>query len=76
MKDQSLFNVLSDSIKGARRLGQTARILSITGVNWALGERPPAPRLLRKTFESLGTTYIKLGQFIEHNSKTSGSYCS
>ncbi|PIE42626.1 MAG: kinase [Gammaproteobacteria bacterium] len=29
-----------------------------------MGERPPTPRLLRETFEKLGTTYIKLGQFI------------
>ncbi|KAF0809789.1 ABC1 family protein [Alcanivorax sp. S71-1-4] len=29
-----------------------------------LGRRPSLPVLLRETFESLGTTYIKLGQFI------------
>lgn len=64
MADQSLFNLLTDSVKGARRIGQTARVLSVTGLNWALGNRPPAPQLLRQTFEKLGTTYIKLGQFI------------
>ena len=64
MAEQSLLNLLTDSVKGARRIGQTARVLSTTGVNWVLGNRPPAPKLLRQTFENLGTTYIKLGQFI------------
>ena len=31
---------------------------------WAAGERPPLPRLLRLTFERLGATYVKLGQFV------------
>jgi len=56
-----LFN---DSVKGALRIGQTARILSTAGISWILGDRPPTPQLLRETFEKLGTTYIKLGQFI------------
>lgn len=59
-----LFNVVSSGIKGAARLGQTATVLSRTGINWLRGQRPPAPQLLRETFESLGATYIKLGQFI------------
>lgn len=57
-------NVLGSGVKGALRLGQTAAVLSRTGINWVRGERPPTPRLLRQTFESLGATYIKLGQFI------------
>jgi aarF domain-containing kinase len=52
------------TVKGALRLGQTGRVLAGTGVSWLLGERPPAPRLVRRTFERLGATYIKLGQFI------------
>ncbi|WP_097459517.1 ABC1 kinase family protein [Mangrovitalea sediminis] len=52
------------SIKGALRLGQTASILSRTGLSWLRGDRPPAPVLLRQVFEELGATYIKLGQFI------------
>lgn len=52
------------SLKGAFRIGQTARILATTGVDWLRGRRPPTPELLRETFERLGTTYIKLGQFI------------
>ncbi|MGM0564802.1 MAG: ABC1 kinase family protein [Pseudomonadota bacterium] len=55
---------LDYGIKGAFRIGQTAGVLSETGLRWALGERPPLPRLLRQTFERLGSTYIKLGQFI------------
>ncbi len=55
---------LQDSIKGSLRIAQTAKVLSKTGLKWLLGDRPPAPKLLRQTFENLGTTYIKLGQFI------------
>ncbi len=54
----------SNSVKGGLRIGQTAGVLARTGLNWLLGKRPPTPRLLRETFEKLGTTYIKLGQFI------------
>jgi len=50
--------------RGALRLGQTGRVLAGTGIEWIRGERPPAPRLLRRTFERLGATYIKLGQLI------------
>lgn len=59
MKDTFL-----NTVKGALRVGQTAAVLSKTGVNWLRGDRPPTPRLLRQTFEELGATYIKLGQFI------------
>lgn len=51
-------------IKGAWRIAQTVRVLGATGLGWLLGERPPAPALIRQTFERLGPTYIKLGQFI------------
>lgn len=53
-----------NGVKGAFRIGQTLSVLGRTGVNWLRGDRPPAPRLLRQTFENLGATYIKLGQFI------------
>lgn len=46
------------------RVAETALVLGQTGLLWMLGHRPPAPALLRETFERLGTTYIKLGQFI------------
>lgn len=55
---------LDHSLKGALRIGQTVRILGQTGLSWVFGHRPPTPRLIRETFEHLGTTYIKLGQFI------------
>jgi predicted unusual protein kinase regulating ubiquinone biosynthesis (AarF/ABC1/UbiB family) len=53
-----------NSLKGLLRLSQTGLVLAQTGAGWALGERPPLPQLLRQTFERLGATYIKLGQFI------------
>jgi len=55
---------VSDGIRGALRIGQTLSVLGRTGVDWLRGDRPPTPRLLRQTFERLGATYIKLGQFI------------
>ncbi|MCH8497682.1 MAG: AarF/ABC1/UbiB kinase family protein [Marinobacter sp.] len=57
-------SVVINSIKGALRIGQTVSVIGRAGINWAMGDRPPAPRLLRQTFENLGATYIKLGQFI------------
>lgn len=57
-------NTVQHGIKSALRIGQTARVLTGTGISWLLGERPPAPALVRQTFERLGATYIKLGQFI------------
>ncbi|BES68985.1 AarF/UbiB family protein [Marinobacter nanhaiticus D15-8W] len=56
--------MIVNGIKGAFRIGQTLSVLGKTGVNWVRGDRPPTPRLLRQTFENLGATYIKLGQFI------------
>src|SRR5690554_387463 len=57
-------DTLINTFKGALRIGQTAAVLSRVGLNYALGDRPPTPQLLRETFESLGATYTKLGQFI------------
>ncbi len=53
-----------NSLKGSLRLGQTAFVLVKNGTSWLAGDRPPNPQLLRKVFEELGATYIKLGQFI------------
>ncbi|WP_372958387.1 ABC1 kinase family protein [Marinobacter sp.] len=55
---------VTQGVQGALRIGQTMTVLGRTGLGWLRGHRPPAPRLLRETFESLGATYIKLGQFI------------
>ncbi|MCP5424571.1 MAG: AarF/ABC1/UbiB kinase family protein [Gammaproteobacteria bacterium] len=57
-------SLIRNGLQGAWRIAQTAKILGGTGLNWLLGDRPPAPRLLRRTFERLGATYIKLGQFV------------
>lgn len=53
-----------DTLRGGLRVLQTAAVLTRTGAGWLFGRRPPLPVMLRETFESLGTTYIKLGQFI------------
>lgn len=55
---------VKNSVKGLLRIGQTARVVSLAGAGWLVGGRPPAPKVLRETFEQLGATYIKLGQFI------------
>lgn len=55
---------VTQGLQGALRIGQTMTVVGRTGLGWLRGHRPPAPRLLRETFESLGATYIKLGQFI------------
>lgn len=55
---------LDFGIKGAFRMAQTTNVLSRTGIKWLLGDRPPVPKIMRSTFEQLGSTYIKLGQFI------------
>ncbi|MDX1497264.1 MAG: AarF/UbiB family protein [Salinisphaeraceae bacterium] len=57
-------SVVLNSLKGGLRIGQTMRVLSRTGLGWLLGNRPPPAKMMRETFERLGTTYIKLGQFI------------
>ena len=56
--------LLFDTIKGSLRIGQTTSVLARNGIQWVLGDTPPNPKLLRKIFEELGATYIKLGQFI------------
>ena len=55
---------VQNTVKGFLRIGQTMSVLASTGISWLAGDRPPPPRLLRQTFERLGSTYIKLGQFI------------
>ncbi len=58
------FVTRGNALKGVWRLGQTGMVLGQTALAWVLGDRPATPRLLRQTFERLGATYIKLGQFI------------
>ncbi|MBI3394402.1 MAG: AarF/ABC1/UbiB kinase family protein, partial [Spirochaetia bacterium] len=59
-----IFDAIEFGVKGALRLGETARVLAGSGFEWLTGKTPPGPRLLRLTFERLGATYVKLGQFI------------
>jgi predicted unusual protein kinase regulating ubiquinone biosynthesis (AarF/ABC1/UbiB family) len=59
-----LMITFKNTVKGAFRIGQTAAVVSRTGINWLRGDRAPAPKVLRETFESLGATYVKLGQFV------------
>lgn len=56
--------LVRDTLSSGLRLGQTANVVSRTGMGWLLGRRPPLPVLMRQTFEQLGATYIKLGQFV------------
>lgn len=55
---------VTSGLKGIGRLAETAGVLGQVGLSWLRGHRPPTPQLMRETFEQLGTTYIKLGQFI------------
>lgn len=56
-------NILFDGLKSVARIGETAVIAAKAGVRYAT-EKPSNAKLMRETFESLGSTYIKLGQFI------------
>lgn len=60
----SPLRILGDGAKGAFRIGQTAMVVGGQGARWLGGDRQPLPRLMRETFERLGATYVKLGQFI------------
>jgi len=50
--------------KGAKRFRHATGVLAKTGIGWVLGDRPRTPQLIRRTFERMGATYIKLGQVI------------
>lgn len=52
-----------NSLRSLARLTETAGVVIRAGIKQAT-EAPPPARLLRETFEQLGATYIKLGQFI------------
>lgn len=51
------------ALSAVNRLAQTASIAGLSALRVAKGEKPDA-HLLKETFEKLGVTYIKLGQFI------------
>ncbi|MEY2863781.1 MAG: hypothetical protein RLY58_1488 [Pseudomonadota bacterium] len=56
-------NPVFNGLRSLARIGQTAGVLAMAGLRYST-EAPPTPQLLRETFERLGATYIKLGQFI------------
>lgn len=51
-------------LKNGYRIIETISVFGATGLSLLLNNQKPTPKLLRETFEELGTTYIKLGQFI------------
>lgn len=56
-------NILFDGLRSVVRIGETAVVAAKAGIKYAT-EKPSNAKLMRETFESLGSTYIKLGQFI------------
>ena len=54
---------LKKSLNVIQRVGKTATVAGKAGLRIAQGEKM-TPALLRQSFEELGTTYIKIGQFI------------
>ena len=56
-------HLLKHSFNVVNRVRQTASIAGLSALRIAKGEKPDA-KLLKDTFEQLGTTYIKIGQFI------------
>ena len=56
-------NILFDGLRSIGRIGETVIFAAQAGVKYAI-EKPSNAKLMRETFESLGSTYIKLGQFI------------
>lgn len=56
-------NIVFDGLRSVARMGETAFVAAKAGVKYAT-EKPSHAKLMRETFEDLGSTYIKLGQFI------------
>lgn len=56
-------HLLKHTFNVMNRVRQTASIAGLSALRVAKGEKPDA-KLLKETFEQLGTTYIKIGQFI------------
>ena len=60
-------NILFDGLRSIGRIGETVIVAAQAGVKYAT-EKPSNAKLMRETFESLGSTYIKLRQFIASTS--------
>ncbi len=56
-------HLLKHTFNVVNRVRQTASVAGLSALRVAKGEKPDA-RLLKETFEQLGTTYIKIGQFV------------
>lgn len=56
-------NILFDGLRSVARIGETVVVAAKAGIKYAT-DKPSNAKLMRETFESLGSTYIKLGQFI------------
>ena len=56
-------HLLKHTFNVVNRIRQTASVAGLSALRVATGEKPDA-QLLKETFEQLGTTYIKIGQFI------------
>lgn len=56
-------NIFFDGLNSVSRVGKTAFVAAKAGVRYAT-QKPSQARLMREIFEELGSTYIKLGQFI------------
>ncbi|MCD6584692.1 MAG: AarF/ABC1/UbiB kinase family protein [Desulfobacteraceae bacterium] len=61
---KELPSVVSFGFNSMNRIRQTATALGKSGMEWVFDGQPSPPVLMRKTFERLGATYIKLGQLI------------
>ncbi|MBC2715121.1 MAG: AarF/ABC1/UbiB kinase family protein [Desulfobacteraceae bacterium] len=61
---KELPSAVSLGFNSINRIRQTATALGKTGLDWVFDGQPSPPVLMRKTFERLGATYIKLGQLI------------
>lgn len=68
LNETALIQNVKQGVLGIGRIAKTAQVVGATavieGIKWSKGEQTPPPRILRRAFEQLGTTYIKLGQFI------------
>lgn len=60
-----MFSEVLSTVRAARRLGETSLAMNKLAVRWLKrGDHDSFPYMLRDTMQSLGSTYIKLGQLI------------
>lgn len=60
---QQLKQQLKTPFNSIGRVGKTFKVAGKSAIRIAKGEKP-SPNMLRESFEEMGTTYIKIGQFI------------